>query len=147
MNDTFSHSVGDKALKYLVQLMKKICEAFSNAKLYRSGGDEFSILAECGEGCDEGEFKEQVERTAKEICKIVYQREDVNTFTRIGVVCFLGATYLDADKLEHEVKRKIMVKRGLDPKSRDPVYDTKEEERFLIAMAREDLPTSEDDDE
>ena len=50
--------------------MKEHCKVFENATLYRSGGDEFSLLAEC-EDCDENVFKEKVKSVAENICEIV----------------------------------------------------------------------------
>ena len=129
INDTYSHDTGDKALVRMAEQMKEECENFENAEVYRSGGDEFSILALCKDSDDEEWFKDKVKSLVEKICEISYEHGHVKSFTRVGAVCFIGAEYEDADKLEHEVKRKIMVKRGFKATSREPIYDTEKEER------------------
>ena len=83
-------------------------------------------------GSDEEDFKKIVKSLVEKISKVSHEIGDIKSYTRTGVACFVGAKYEDADRLEHEVKRKIMEKHGLAATSRAPIYDTNKEERGML---------------
>ena len=131
VNDTFSHGIGDKALVELAKLIKEHSQHLPNSKAYHSGGDEYQVLAECGD-IEENKFKEEVKKAVERLSTIEWKKSPVTCFLRMGIVCFVGATFEDADKLEHGVKDGIMSKRGHSAKDRVAVYDTVPKERFII---------------
>ena len=137
VNDEISHGAGDKALVELAKKIKETSQDLSNSKAYHSGGDEFQILAECG-NTEEDKFKEEVMKTAKRLSTIEWKMSPVTCFLRIGVVSFIGATYNQADVLEHSVKKRIMEERGYTAKDRVAVYDTDPEERYIVKFEKDD---------
>ena len=48
------------------------------------------------------------------------------------IVSFIGATFEEADKIEHSVKDGILRQRGYTAEDRVPMYDINPEERFII---------------
>ena len=127
-----SHEEGDRALKHIGADIREICaKKMRSAKVYHSGGDEFQILALCNE--DEGTFRTRVQKVAKDLSmKVEHEKSGVKCYLRIGAVCRMGATFKEADELEHKVKAAIMEKRGKPANSREQVYDTEPAERYLV---------------
>ena len=64
--------------------------------------------------------------------KVEHEKSGVKCYLRIGAVCRMGATFKEADELEHKVKAAIMEKRGKPANSREQVYDTEPVERYLV---------------
>ncbi|MBE3036538.1 MAG: diguanylate cyclase [Candidatus Atribacteria bacterium] len=68
-NDTFGHSIGDRLLKEIAELLKKLCR--SEDILARWGGDEFVILLPKTSNTDSEEI---VQRIKKECSKLIIQK-------------------------------------------------------------------------
>eukprot|EP00935_MAST-01C_sp_MAST-1C-sp1_P001072 g1072.t1 len=132
LNDTTSHEEGDRVLKHTGADLREICaKKLPSAAVYHSGGDEFQIIATCDE--DEGKFRTRVEQVTKEMAeKVEFEKKGVLCYLRIGVVCKMGATFKEADAVEHEVKAAIKAKRGKEADSREQVNGPKPEERYKI---------------
>ena len=93
-------------------------------------------------GSDEEEFKKIIKSLVEKISEVSYEIGEIKSYTRTGVACFVGAKYEDADRIEHEVKRKIMEKRKLPATSRAPIYDTTKEEHYLAVFDRDEMPVA-----
>ena len=65
INDTYGHNMGDRALKILAKVLKKVCSYKPDRFVSRYGGDEFIVVVESSD-------KYEVERI----------REDINTLLK-----------------------------------------------------------------
>ncbi|MBP3239060.1 MAG: GGDEF domain-containing protein [Oribacterium sp.] len=60
INDTYGHNMGDRALKIMAKVLKKVCSYKSDRFVARFGGDEFIVVVETSD-------KHEVERISEDI--------------------------------------------------------------------------------
>lgn len=102
-NDTYGHEKGDSLLRgFALSLMNW----FGEDAVYRYGGDEFLVLADC----DRLAFQKKVAGFKKELAELAKIKEGINFTAGFKEVCFSDdASFLncvsDCDKLLYEGKK------------------------------------------
>lgn len=131
LNDKTSHEEGDIALMAISQQIKKDAGILEGARVYRRGGDEFTILVHCAPGKEE-DFKNKIDYVGTKLTEIEYEKKGVETYLRTGVVCRCGVRVEMADKVEHRVKAAIMKKHQFPADSREYVKGVEKKDRLIV---------------
>lgn len=113
INDTYGHDVGDAALVTATEWMK---ECFSDlGKIYRYGGDEFYIIADCAEA----EMRQALEKINQ--LSASYNEKEYRVDLSVGYACMKDYMYEDvgflirlADRNMYEAKNEYYRKNGLE---------------------------------
>ena len=118
VNDTINHLAGDGALRYYATLLSSVVKEASTEEMegvvYRTGGDELSVIWSKASGAPRDGFRQKVEAVAQTLAKVdhVVKGEkdgtavDAPTFLRIGV----GPTHHLADQAETEIRSQVYMK-------------------------------------
>ena len=118
VNDTIDHVAGDGALHYYAALLSSVVKEASTDELkgvvYRTGGDELSVIWSKASGAPRDGFRQKVEAVAQTLAKVdhVVKGEkdgtavEAPTFLRIGV----GPTHHLADQAETEIRSQVYMK-------------------------------------
>lgn len=105
-NDTYGHIQGDKCLKEVADVLKKVVEG--TGKAYRFGGDEFVLLFESGE-------KDKIELFAKCIQEEIHKKKIANINSGLlpeltvsqGYSCFIPKEGEDRERLMEHADRAL----------------------------------------
>ncbi|EOD42085.1 hypothetical protein EMIHUDRAFT_461085 [Emiliania huxleyi CCMP1516] len=118
VNDTIDHVAGDGALHYYAALLSSVVKEASTEEMkgvvYRTGGDELSVIWSKASGAPRDGFRHKVEAVAQTLAKVdhVVKGEkdgmavEAPTFLRIGV----GPTHHLADQAETEIRSQVYMK-------------------------------------
>jgi len=97
-NDTHGHAVGDEVLVKFAQVLEAACA--DQGRVFRYGGEEYSIICPKTNRLDGAKFAEHVRATVEADCKITKDDGTVLGVTAsIGVACHDGDTFKNADIL------------------------------------------------
>ena len=95
-NDTHGHAVGDQVLVKFAQVLE--AATGDRGRVFRYGGEEFSIICPNTPRLEGAKFAEHVRATVQADCKITKQDGSVLGVTAsIGVACQEGNTFPNAD--------------------------------------------------
>ncbi len=100
INDTRGHDVGDKVLIHIAKTLQEIVP--QSEYVFRFGGDEFVILAECKE-CTQL----LLSRIKQELNKILLEEGDVSVSVSIGETIFNPNEQSDIDNLMKQADRSM----------------------------------------
>ncbi len=61
INDTYGHNEGDRALKLLARVLKKVCSSGRDRFVARYGGDEFILIVDAKDVCEIDKIKNRIQ--------------------------------------------------------------------------------------
>ena len=91
INDSFGHSVGDKALKETADILKKICRVDA-AFLARYGGDEFAVIRRVADEADARNFCREVQTS------FANEEKNIDSTYRLAISIGMSCTGPDHPK-------------------------------------------------
>ncbi|MEO0514639.1 MAG: GGDEF domain-containing protein [Planctomycetota bacterium] len=95
-NDTHGHAIGDEVLVKFAQVLEAVVA--DHGRVFRYGGEEYSIICPDTTRLDGAKFAEKVRATVEADCKITKDDGTVLGVTAsIGVACHEGDTFKNAD--------------------------------------------------
>lgn len=95
-NDTHGHAIGDEVLVKFAQVLE--AAVGDQGRVFRYGGEEYSIIFPDTSRLDGAKLAEQVRATVEADCKITKDDGEVLGVTcSIGVACHAGDTFKNAD--------------------------------------------------